>query len=43
MIHFSLNGRLKEQNRNLIVMAGDDSVDLPENYIWMTINQYKIL
>ena len=32
----------KEQNRNLIVMAGDEiSMDLPENYIWMTINQLQ--
>ncbi len=32
----------KEQNRNLIVMAGDEiNIDLPENYIWMTINQLQ--
>lgn len=30
----------KEQNRNMIVLAGDEiDVNLPENYIWMTINQ----
>ncbi len=30
----------REQNRNMIVFAGDEiSNDLPENYIWMTLNQ----
>jgi oxidase EvaA len=30
----------KEQNRNMIVFAGDEiSNDLPEKYIWMTLNQ----
>jgi oxidase EvaA len=30
----------KEQNRNMIVVAGDEISDiLPENYIWMTLNQ----
>jgi len=30
----------REQNRNLIVMAGDAfPVELPERYIWMTLNQ----
>jgi len=35
----------KEQNRNMIVMAGDEiPVELPERYIWMTLNQlYKFL
>lgn len=30
----------KEQNRNIIVIAGDEiSIDLPKNYIWITQNQ----
>ena len=30
----------KEQNRNMIIIAGDEvPVVLPENYIWMTLNQ----
>lgn len=30
----------REQNRNLIVFAGDDvPVELPSNFIWMTLNQ----
>ncbi len=30
----------REQNRNMIVIAGDDfPVELPEKYIWMTLNQ----
>jgi len=30
----------REQNRNLIVLAGDEiSVDLPPDFIWMTLNQ----
>lgn len=31
-----------EQNKNMIIDAGDDlSLDLPDNYIWMTLNQLK--
>ena len=30
----------KEQNRNMIVFAGDEiGIELPENYVWMTLNQ----
>ena len=30
----------KEQNRNLIILGGDElSVELPPNFIWMTLNQ----
>ena len=30
----------REQNRNMIVIAGDEvSIELPEKYIWMTLNQ----
>jgi oxidase EvaA len=30
----------KEQNRNMLVFAGPEiPVELPENYIWMTVNQ----
>lgn len=30
----------REQNRNLIIIANDDlSVETPENFIWMTLNQ----
>jgi len=30
----------REQNRNMIILAGDEiSEELPENYIWMTLNQ----
>lgn len=30
----------REQNRNMIVMAGDDvEIELPDMFIWMTINQ----
>ena len=30
----------REQNRNMIVLAGDETaVDLPPNFIWMTLNQ----
>ena len=33
----------KEQNRNMIVIAGDEiSDELPENFIWMTLNQLYI-
>lgn len=33
----------KEQNRNMLLLA-DDSIglDLPENYIWMTLNQMQL-
>lgn len=32
----------KEQNRNIMIFAGDEiEVDLPDNYIWMTINQLQ--
>ncbi|WP_162051949.1 NDP-hexose 2,3-dehydratase family protein [Pontibacter pamirensis] len=32
----------KEQNRNMLVLAGDDvELQLPENYIWMTLNQLQ--
>jgi oxidase EvaA len=32
----------KEQNRNMIVIAGDEiDIELPENHIWMTINQLQ--
>ena len=30
----------REQNRNMIVVAGDEiPIELPSNYIWMTLNQ----
>ena len=33
----------KEQNRNMIIIAGDEVPDeLPENYIWMTLNQLYV-
>lgn len=33
----------KEQNRNMIVVAGDEiSDELPENFIWMTLNQLYV-
>lgn len=33
----------REQNRNMIVKADDNfSNDLPENYMWMTLNQLQI-
>jgi oxidase EvaA len=33
----------KEQNRNMIVLAGDEiPIELPENFIWMTLNQLAI-
>jgi len=32
----------REQNRNLMIIAGDEiGVDLPENYVWMTLNQLQ--
>ena len=33
----------KEQNRNMIIVAGDEiSDELPENFIWMTLNQLYV-
>lgn len=33
----------REQNRNMIVMAGDEiDIALPENFIWMTLNQLYV-
>ena len=33
----------REQNRNMIVIAGDEfPVKIPENYIWMTLNQLYV-
>jgi len=33
----------REQNRNVILLANEDFSELvPENYIWMTLNQLKI-
>lgn len=33
----------REQNRNIIALVGDEfSIDLPERYIWMTLNQLMI-
>jgi oxidase EvaA len=33
----------KEQNRNMIVIAGEDLPnELPENYVWMTLNQLQV-
>ncbi|MDO9145896.1 MULTISPECIES: NDP-hexose 2,3-dehydratase family protein [Comamonadaceae] len=33
----------KEQNRNMIVIAGDEiPIELPENFIWMTLSQLAI-
>jgi len=33
----------KEQNKNMIIEKGDDfQVELPQNYIWMTLNQLKV-
>jgi oxidase EvaA len=33
----------KEQNRNIIIIAGDEIDDvLPSNYIWMTLNQLQL-
>lgn len=30
----------REQNRNITILAGDEiSIELPENFIWMTLNQ----
>jgi oxidase EvaA len=32
----------KEQNRNMLIVAGDEiGIDLPDNYIWMTLNQLQ--
>jgi oxidase EvaA len=34
----------KEQNRNLLILAGDEvNEELPENYIWLTLNQLQTL
>ncbi|MFP4472212.1 MAG: NDP-hexose 2,3-dehydratase family protein [Bacteroidales bacterium] len=33
----------REQNKNMIIEAGSDfPADVPENYIWMTLNQLKV-
>lgn len=33
----------KEQNKNMIIEADDDfPVEVPENFIWMTLNQLKV-
>lgn len=33
----------REQNRNLIIFVGDEvSQEVPENFIWMTLNQLKV-
>ena len=33
----------REQNRNMIIIAGEEiPVGLPENYIWMTLNQLHV-
>ena len=33
----------KEQNKNMIVEVGEEfPVEVPENYIWMTLNQLKV-
>lgn len=46
LIHFNPEegGRFyKEQNRNMIIVAGDEiSDELPENFIWMTLNQLYV-
>lgn len=32
----------REQNRNMIIIGGDElTIELPENYIWMTLNQLQ--
>ena len=32
----------KEQNRNILIFAGDEIANtLPENYIWLTLNQLQ--
>ncbi|MDP3929950.1 MAG: NDP-hexose 2,3-dehydratase family protein [Bacteroidota bacterium] len=32
----------REQNRNMIIIGGDEiPIELPENYIWMTLNQLQ--
>jgi len=34
----------RETNRNMIVIAGDDvPIDLPANFIWLTLNQMQTL
>jgi oxidase EvaA len=33
----------KEQNRNMLILADDSiALELPENYIWMTLNQMQL-
>ncbi|WP_048919599.1 NDP-hexose 2,3-dehydratase family protein [Rufibacter radiotolerans] len=33
----------REQNRNMLLLVGEEfSIDVPENYTWMTLNQLKI-
>lgn len=33
----------KEQNRNMLILADDSiQIELPENYIWMTLNQMQV-
>lgn len=33
----------KEQNRNMLILADDTiKIELPENYIWMTLNQMQV-
>ncbi len=33
----------KEQNRNMLILADDSiKIELPENYIWMTLNQMQV-
>ena len=33
----------KEQNRNMIIVAGDEIENtLPSNYVWMTLNQLQL-
>ena len=49
MVHYSTyqseeGGRFyREQNQNVIIEAGEDfDLKLPDNYIWMTLNQLKM-
>jgi oxidase EvaA len=32
----------KEQNRNMLIIIDDLDIELPENYIWMTLNQLYV-
>lgn len=48
VVHYSTHqseegGRFyKEQNKNMIIEVGDDfDVNVPDKYIWMTLNQIK--